>query len=250
MPGRRKVVTTDEVLELLEAREEPFLSTSEIAEHLDVSKPTAIERLKKLRDEGAIRSREVAGNTPVWYLPELENRRLAEYSDGEPPEDPPRKPDGALEGPQADATREIIDGLQTRLDETMQEAVQEVVQEFEQELVSQQSEHAIISWEEKARREVQVGGNLVMKASVAVVIGLLMIGFFELVAPGVLAAPVPVLDDVAGAVITVVLVATGVFLLAAAYSGIVWVLVWTGLVDRAEQSAIGSWYYRLAPTDN
>lgn len=89
MPASEKprVIDTNDVLDVLEDAREPFLSTGEVTERLPASKPTVRDRLQSLEEEGLVRYRVLGANTPAWYLPDLENRRLPEYGDGETPDD-------------------------------------------------------------------------------------------------------------------------------------------------------------------
>jgi DNA-binding Lrp family transcriptional regulator len=83
--GRPPALAPEDVLQILKDAEEPFLSSGEITERSRVSKPTVLDRLNTLEERGDIRSREVASNTPVWYLPELEERPPVGPSDDEEP---------------------------------------------------------------------------------------------------------------------------------------------------------------------
>lgn len=93
--GRRPAIDPEDVLAVLEGSDKPFLSTSEIAEGVDASKPTVLKRLRTLQDDGAVRARELQGGALIWYLPVIENRRLSEFLGGE--------------GVDVDALRELLD---------------------------------------------------------------------------------------------------------------------------------------------
>ena len=82
-PGRRPAVNPEDVLDAIKEHPAPFLATGEIAGEVNASKPTARDRLKTLEKSGEIVSRTVGGNTPIWYLPQHENRRLSQFADSE-----------------------------------------------------------------------------------------------------------------------------------------------------------------------
>jgi DNA-binding Lrp family transcriptional regulator len=81
--GRRPAINPEDVLDVLEGSDKPFLSTSEIAAEVDASKPTVLKRLRTLQDDGAVRARQLEGGALIWYLPIVENRRLSEFLGGE-----------------------------------------------------------------------------------------------------------------------------------------------------------------------
>ena len=73
-PGRNPRITPDDVLKVFESRSdlaEP-LTAPEIAEQLDCSRRTALNKLDALKEAGAITSKKVGGRSKVWWVP-LEN---------------------------------------------------------------------------------------------------------------------------------------------------------------------------------
>lgn len=112
--GRRPAINPDDVLEKLENTDVLFHSTGEVADMMDASKPTVLDRLRTLEEQGRVRSREVAGNTPIWYLPEVENRRLDEYSNEAAREESDDTDDGRSEAHDTPGPQEpepIADGM-------------------------------------------------------------------------------------------------------------------------------------------
>lgn len=82
--GRTPVLSAEAVLEVMEESDEVVFSTSEIMSELttDVSRPTVLDRLGQLEEQGVVGSKEV-GTSTAWYLSELKSRRLIEFADGE-----------------------------------------------------------------------------------------------------------------------------------------------------------------------
>jgi DNA-binding Lrp family transcriptional regulator len=79
MPGREKVVKGPEVRAVLVKSDEPVMTTSQVAEEFEATRPTVGARLEELEDKGVI-SRTSLGNAYAWYLPELDDRELIEFA--------------------------------------------------------------------------------------------------------------------------------------------------------------------------
>jgi predicted transcriptional regulator len=64
----------ESVLTLFEATypAQPPLSTTEVAEHLDVSEETARNRLESLKAEEHLTSKSLTGGTKLWWSPEMD----------------------------------------------------------------------------------------------------------------------------------------------------------------------------------
>jgi predicted ArsR family transcriptional regulator len=70
-PGPSTVYTTEAVLSVFEANDEPHepLTSSEIADELGCSGQTVRNRLNELSEEGKIRTKKVGARSRVWWLP-------------------------------------------------------------------------------------------------------------------------------------------------------------------------------------
>lgn len=70
-PGRKPRITTDDVLEVFDARTDPAepFTAPEIAEELDCSRRTALNKLDTLEGAGDVASKKVGGRSKVWWLP-------------------------------------------------------------------------------------------------------------------------------------------------------------------------------------
>lgn len=70
-PGRNPRITPDDVLKVFEARSDLAapLTAPEIAEQLDCSRRTALNKLDKLEKTGAVISKKVGGRSRVWWVP-------------------------------------------------------------------------------------------------------------------------------------------------------------------------------------
>lgn len=79
--GSPRRIDPEDVLDVFDGRadaSEP-LTAPEIAEALDCSRRTALDRLHELEDRGAVASKKVGGRSRVWWLP----------NDGSPPAERP-----------------------------------------------------------------------------------------------------------------------------------------------------------------
>lgn len=67
--GRGERVPDETIIRVFEDAEDPFLSTTEVADALDYSQPGMRDRLFSLRDEGTLETKETGG-TRIWWLSE------------------------------------------------------------------------------------------------------------------------------------------------------------------------------------
>lgn len=70
-PGRIPRVTPEDVLDVFAERVDPAepLTAPELADALDCSRRTALNKLHTLQDRGAVASKKVGGRAKVWWLP-------------------------------------------------------------------------------------------------------------------------------------------------------------------------------------
>lgn len=70
MPGGRKETVSDqEILQIFVESDDPFLSTSEVADHLGFSNPGTLDRLEQLFKSDYLQRKKV-GNSYAWWLTE------------------------------------------------------------------------------------------------------------------------------------------------------------------------------------
>lgn len=79
-------VTLEDVLDVFHERDDPAepLTAPEVAERLNCSRRTALDKLHELADRGDVASKKVGGRSVVWWLPEGPDAGR----DGIDPEDP------------------------------------------------------------------------------------------------------------------------------------------------------------------
>jgi len=65
-------MSVEEVIEVMERADDPFLTLTEITEMTDVSKGTVHDRLEELDGGDRICKKQVGGRAVVWWLPERE----------------------------------------------------------------------------------------------------------------------------------------------------------------------------------
>ena len=70
-PGPNAEYTTEDVLAVFDQRSDPCepMTSSEIAESINCSRPTALNRLEELAEEGKIETKKVGARGRVWWLP-------------------------------------------------------------------------------------------------------------------------------------------------------------------------------------
>lgn len=68
MPRKREFMT-DDVLEVMQQSDEPFLTVTEILEEVDVTRKTVNDRLQELAGDGIVNRKKVGGRAVVWWLP-------------------------------------------------------------------------------------------------------------------------------------------------------------------------------------
>lgn len=74
--------TADEVVRIVRESDRRVLATTEVAEELEVSDPTARKYLKQARDDGRLGQETLPGDIAVWYVDERQSH-VGEFLDGE-----------------------------------------------------------------------------------------------------------------------------------------------------------------------
>lgn len=60
----------EDVIEVMEEAEDPFLTVSEISEEIDVTRSAVYKRLSSMEEDGLIKKKEVGAQAVVWWLPD------------------------------------------------------------------------------------------------------------------------------------------------------------------------------------
>ena len=120
-PGRKPATTTADVLDVFENRDdraEP-LTAPELAEDLNCSRRTALNKLHDLEDAGDVSSKKVGGRSKVWWVPIHDTptdagRRESDESTGDTPPTPSTGRDTAEDrDTDTDRLTAALDGLDT-----------------------------------------------------------------------------------------------------------------------------------------
>lgn len=85
MAGRPEKESDGDILRAIESVDEPFATTSEVADNLDIKKEGTLKRLHDLSDRGLVGSRQIGGPY-VWWITDKGESYLAgelDESDGE-----------------------------------------------------------------------------------------------------------------------------------------------------------------------
>ena len=66
-PGRKPTVSDDEIIEVFKQADDPVLTTSEVAEAIDIGRRGAYDRLQSLAGEDRIEMKKVGETGAVWW---------------------------------------------------------------------------------------------------------------------------------------------------------------------------------------
>ncbi|PSP89930.1 hypothetical protein BRC90_02835 [Halobacteriales archaeon QS_4_69_34] len=69
MAGRKRTVTDEEILNLIDSFDQPVVTARQVAEELEFSNQGANNRLRKLENEGEVESMKVGASAMVWWIP-------------------------------------------------------------------------------------------------------------------------------------------------------------------------------------
>lgn len=76
----------EDVLEVMEESDEPFLTVKEIADEVSVSKETVYNRLVELAEDNTINKKKVGSRAVIWWIPDrYQGRRMADASSSRSP---------------------------------------------------------------------------------------------------------------------------------------------------------------------
>jgi predicted transcriptional regulator len=71
---------TEQVVEVMEKSDEPFMTLGEITKEVDVTKKTVHNRLSELVEDGQVSRKKVGAKAVVWWLPERYQGRYSPES--------------------------------------------------------------------------------------------------------------------------------------------------------------------------
>ena len=73
MAGREPTITDNDVLDVFRGATDPFLTTKEVSDELDLGRRGTYDRLTDLADEGKLERKKVGESAIIWWYPTLEN---------------------------------------------------------------------------------------------------------------------------------------------------------------------------------
>jgi len=123
-------ITTDDVERVLRERDpdkHPVVTSNYVADQTNVSRPTALSRLKDARDEGRVKQSEIS-QASVWWLSDdpITKERAAEHAaeveDDDPEPEPETVTDGSVASPAATEVAELRADVLSKIEE-VEEAV-------------------------------------------------------------------------------------------------------------------------------
>lgn len=68
--GRKPTVSDEEILDVFYASSDPVLTTSEVADAIDMGRRGTYNRLEALAEDGSLRKKKVGETGAVWWSPE------------------------------------------------------------------------------------------------------------------------------------------------------------------------------------
>lgn len=69
MAGREPTITDDDVLDVFRGATDPFLTTKEVSDELELGRRGTYDRLTDLADEGKLERKKVGESAIIWWLP-------------------------------------------------------------------------------------------------------------------------------------------------------------------------------------
>lgn len=81
MPGPKPDVPDSELLRLIASAPDPVVTSTELAEALDMSQQGAYNRLRSLEEDGYVRSRKVGASARVWWITDVGRQKLPDLGD-------------------------------------------------------------------------------------------------------------------------------------------------------------------------
>lgn len=76
MTGRKPTISDGDILRVVSASTDPYLTTTEIAEEIGLSQPGTLKRLRDLEESDLLANKK-AGNSNTWWLTEEGREFLA-----------------------------------------------------------------------------------------------------------------------------------------------------------------------------
>lgn len=80
MAGRKPTISDDEILEVFTQASDPVLTTSEVSEHIGLSRRGTLDRLSDLSEVGELQMKRVGNAGAVWWSPKSLRARYNEES--------------------------------------------------------------------------------------------------------------------------------------------------------------------------
>jgi hypothetical protein len=78
MAGRKPTVSDDEILQVFLNSSDPVLTTSEVAEAINLGRRGTFDRLDQLADQGQLHHKEVGNAGMVWWSPQALSEQYRE----------------------------------------------------------------------------------------------------------------------------------------------------------------------------
>lgn len=76
MPGPEPTTSDKEILKLIASAPDPVVTSTELADALDMTQQGAYNRLKSLENQEYVRSRKVGASARVWWITDQGRQQL------------------------------------------------------------------------------------------------------------------------------------------------------------------------------
>jgi DNA-binding Lrp family transcriptional regulator len=74
-PGRKPTVSDEEILNVFREASDPVLTTTEVADEINLSRRGTFDRLNRLVSEGTLEMKKVGETGAVWWYPRTIRRK-------------------------------------------------------------------------------------------------------------------------------------------------------------------------------
>lgn len=80
MAGRKPETPDGEILQQIALARTPFVTSTELAEDLEMTQQGVYSRLQSLEEEELVKSRKVGARARVWWLTDAGREKMADYT--------------------------------------------------------------------------------------------------------------------------------------------------------------------------
>jgi len=75
-PGRKPMVSDEEILAVFENADDPVLMATEVAEPLPIGRRAVYNRLQSLEEDGILKSKKTGARSTIWWYPGFTSTKM------------------------------------------------------------------------------------------------------------------------------------------------------------------------------